>query len=378
MLTFYTILFLFYALCPDLINSYISNSLCDLQRKRARLPRERRIYKRRPGGEKTVSADIPVKIGPDFLVRTIVPGLTASAVFLETLICPFIQETWNPLSLGDKIIAWILSGFFVGLLFLLCDSQIYQILEGFKFWPCILWRWKYKRIQKSFQDLDKELEYLINYKKERSAELNSTDLEELSSKISRISARIREFPPAYEIDNFSGRYPTSPTRLGNVIDEYECYSLNRYGIHMMVFWNHLSQLLSGETRGELDLRGAFADLCVYLCLASLVYIIIGPTALFLRQQSWIVSWSHLAPVGSLLHLMFAILVFKFFYELSISQHKNYGRFVKAIFDLHRETLARSLGIKVKKGPPVSRQQSEKEKALWKRYQDYYLDYKFIE
>lgn len=281
------------------------------------------------------------------------------------------------MSFEDKIIAWILSGFFVGLLFLLCDSHIYQILEGSKFWPHNLWRWKYKRIQKSFQDLDKELEYLINYKKEESLKLDSTDLEELSFRISGISARIREFPPAHEKKNFSGRYPTSPTRLGNVINEYECYSLNHYGIHMMVFWNHLSQLLSRETKDELNLRGAFADLCVYLSFASLVYVIIGPAALFLRQQSWITSWSYLAPMGSLLHLMFAILVFKFFYELSISQHKNYGRFVKAIFDLHRGTLARSLGIRVKKRTPVSRQQSENEKALWKKYQDYYLDYKFM-
>jgi hypothetical protein len=294
------------------------------------------------------------------------------------LVYPFIHETWSPLSFEDKIIAWILSGFFLGLLFLLCDLHIYQILEGSKFWPRILWRWKYKRIQKSFQDLDGELESLINYRKERSAELDSTDIEELTHKIRRVSTRIREFPPTYEIKNFSGRYPTSPTRLGNVIDEYERYSLNRYGIHMIVFWNHLSQLLSGETKGELDLRGAFADLCVYLCFASLVYIIIGPTILLLRQQSWIVSWSYPALMGSLLHLMFAILVFKFFYELSVSQHKNYGRFVKAIFDLHRGILARSLGIKVKKGPPVSKQQSENEKALWKRYQDYYLDYRFME
>jgi hypothetical protein len=101
-------------------------------------------------------------------------------------------------------------------------------------------------------------------------------------------------------------------------------------------------------------------------------------ALFLRQQSWIISWSYLALMGSLLHLMFAILAFIFFYEFSISQHKNYGRFVKAIFDLHRGILARSLGIEVKEGPPVSRQQSENEKALWKKYQNYYLDYRFIE
>lgn len=325
-----------------------------------------------------VSTDIPIKIGPDFLIRIIVPGLATSAVFLGTVIYPFIYEIWNILSFGDKFIAWILSGFFIGLLFLLCDSYIYHVLEGSKFWPRPLWRWKYKRMQRYFQKLDKELECLIYYNKENLAELDFIDREELSFRISKISARVREFPPTSDRKNFSRRYPTYPTRFGNVICEYESYSLNRYGIHMMVFWNHLSQLLRKEIKDELNLRCAVADFCVYLCFISLVYATLGPAALFLRDKSWVLVWNQLPFIGTLLHLSLSILIFWFFYELSIIQHKSYGRFVKAIIDLHREALAKELGIKVGKNRPASRKQLEEERAIWKKYQDYYLDYKFVE
>ncbi|MGD2072004.1 MAG: hypothetical protein PVG65_00735 [Candidatus Thorarchaeota archaeon] len=325
-----------------------------------------------------VSTDIPIKIGPDFLMRTIVPGLAVAAISSKFVIQPFIPKFWDSLNFGDQLLTWVFFGFFIGLFFLLCDSYIYQILEGSKFWPQFLWKWKYNRTQKCFQKLDRQLRDLIKYKKEKFTELETTDIRELSSRISRLSARVREFPPAYEKKNFSKRYPICPTRFGNVLCEYENYSLNRYGIHMMIFWNHLSQLLHKGIKDELNLRGAIADLCVYLCFASLVYTITGPIALLLREESWVVLWTHPVPAGSLLHFSLSIIVFRFFYNLSITQHKSYGRLVKSIFDLYRGKLAEKLGIKVRKTLPTSKKELEEDKALWKKYQNYYLDYKFIE
>lgn len=322
-------------------------------------------------------ADIPTKMGPDFLIRTIFPGIVTFLAFFKSIVYSFIHEFWDYIDFGDKFLICVFLGFFIGLFFVLCDLYIYQVLEGTRLWPKPLWRFKYNRIQKYFLNLDRELEILIKRKKEELEKLSATELEELSLNISELSSKVREFPPDQSKRNFTRRYPVLPTRLGNVLCEYENYSLNRYGIHMMVFWNHLGQLLPRETKEELKLKGAIADVCVYLCFVSFLYIILGPAALLLQTESWVMIWNHLIPVKSFLSLLVSILIFKFLYELSITQHKSYGRFIKSIFDLYRRKLAEELGIKMKRTYLASKEELEEEKALWRKYQNYYLDYKFL-
>lgn len=316
-------------------------------------------------------ADIPTKLGTDFLIRTVLPGLIAFFAFFEPIIHPLIYKTWNTLVFGDKLLVSFLLGFVIGLIFMLCDSYIYHLFEGLRFWPDFIWKWKFGKMEEYCQSLDEKLK-----------DLNQEDVTELSSKedmkldleIRKLSERMREFPP--DIDK-KRRYPKYPTRFGNVLCEYEEYSLNRYGIDMMVFWNHLIQVLPKETKEELKLNSAIADLCVYSCFTSLLYAILGPAALLFQEGSWITVLNYLIPAKSLLYLLFSILLFKVLYELSIIQHKNYGSFVKSIFDLYRWELARKLGIKVKRRFHTSEEELEEEKALWENYIDFYLHYRFI-
>lgn len=323
-----------------------------------------------------VVAEIPEKLGPDFLIKTIFPGIIVFIAFFQP-IYPFIYEFWDPLNFGDKLLICILFGTFTGLIFILCDLHIYQILEGVWFWPSPLRRWKYEKIQRFFIALDKDLGRLIKQKREQLPELSATELEELSLRIINLSEKAREFPPNNNKNNFTKRYPVRPTRFGNVLCEYEDYSLNRYGIHMMVFWNHLSQLIGKEIKDELKFKGAIADMCVYLCFTALLATILGPVILFFQKESWIVVLNFSIPAKSILYLSFSLSAFKILYELSITQHKNYGRFVKSIFDLYRGELAKALGIEIKRMHHASKEELEEEKALWKEYLHYYLDYKFI-
>lgn len=323
-------------------------------------------------------AGVPARLGPDLFIRTLLPGVVVFTVFFDPIIHPLMHGFWDPLEFSDTLLVCFLCGLLVGFLFMICDLYIYQVLEGTRFWPESLRKWKYERIQKNFQKLDQELKGLIDQKKEKSIQMSTTELNELSLKISRLSARVREFPPTYDRENFTRRYPAYPTRFGNVLCEYEDYSLNRYGIHMMVFWNHLSQLLPEGTRKELGFEGAVSDLCVYLCFANLIYVLVGPAALLLQRESWVIVSNYTIPAKSLLCLILSFLAFKFLYELSLSQHKNYGRLVKSVFDLYRGKLAEELDIEIKKTYFSSKDELEEERALWKRYQDYYLDYKFIQ
>lgn len=321
--------------------------------------------------------EIPTKVSLDFLIRTLLPGVVVFIVFLYPILYPLVHRNLGSLGFSDKLLLCVSCGFFIGLLFMLCDLYIYQILEGIRFWPRCLRKWKYERIQKKFREFDNELENLIDQKEKKSIEMSITELRELSLKISNLSAKVREFPPDYDRKNFTKRYPTYPTRFGNVLCEYEDYSLNRYGIHMMVFWGHLSQLLPKELKEELKFKGSISDLCIYLCFAGFLFAILGSTALFLQKESWIVVWNHMIPAKSFLYLLLSILASKFFYEVSITQHKNYGRLVKSVFDLYRGKLAEELSIEIKTDHFASKDELEEERAFWKKYQDYYLDYKFI-
>ncbi len=319
---------------------------------------------------------MPTKLGGDFLIRTVLPGLAVFIAFFEPLIYPLSHEIWDKLDSEGDLVIWLLSGFAIGLILMLCDFYIYQTLEGLRFWPGFLWRWKYSRTEEYFQNLDKELEDLIKQENEITSNLSFVERRKLDLDIRKLSDKAREFP-RFNKDNFTGRYPMNPTRFGNVLAEYEKYSLNRYGIHMMVFWNHIKQQVPKEIKEELNLKSAIADICVYLCFASLIYIFIGPISLLLQKDSWIMIWGHLFPFKSFLYLLLSILAFRVLYELSITQRKNYGRLVKSIFDLYRLELAKTLGIKIKKRYHTTEEELDEEKALWREYQYYFLDYNLL-
>lgn len=78
---------------------------------------------------------------------------------------------------------------------------------------------------------------------------------------------------------------------------------------------------------------------------SLISIILGPVGLFFQEESWSVVWTYSIPMKSILYLLLSIIAFIAFYNLSIDQHKSYGRFVKSIFDLHRYRPAKASRLK---------------------------------
>ena len=205
-------------------------------------------------------ADIPTKLGADFLIKTVLPGLVVFVAFFKPIIYPLIRDTWDTLVFADKLLVWLIFGLVIGLIFMFCDLYIYQIFEGVRFWPNFLWKWKLERMQDYCESLYEKLRELMM--KTSSPSLLPTENEKLNLEMRKLSDRIREFPHDHEKER---RYPAYPTRFGNVLCEYEEYSLNRYGINMVVFWDHLTHILPKETKEELKLKGAMADFCVYLC-----------------------------------------------------------------------------------------------------------------
>ena len=76
------------------------------------------------------------------------------------------------------------------------------------------------------------------------------------------------------------------------------------------------------------------------------------------------------PIGAIISFFISIALCFFFYYVSISNHKSYGRYIKAVFDLYRFDLAQKLKIDVTdKLIP-----DDAERKKWRKYRKYLLDY----
>jgi hypothetical protein len=131
---------------------------------------------------------------------------------------------------------------------------------------------------------------------------------------------------------------------------------------MMVYWQHLWLILPAEVKEDLDLRGAKVDFLVYLSFILLSYAFVGG-AYFLCN-------------GAVKEAMFcfivSILLSFFFYTASVSSVKNYGRYIKAVFDLYRFDLAKKMDIPMGTKHLIP---DDEEVDSWRRLRKYLLDYK---
>ncbi len=363
--------------------------------------------------------DIPAKLSIDHLIKTLFPGLVAFAIFYHPIIYPLSCGFWITLDSEYLFIAGFLTGLFIGLVLMLCDLFIYRILMGIKYWPSPLWRWRFKKIQDYYFNLNKEICSLedqektvkrkimilvsqknriqknenLEEKKRITEEINQKlkleymNLEKIYLDEGQIAEKIREFPPTsrkriyplFHSRNRMDRYPyQSPTRFGNLVLEYEDYSFNRYGIRKGIFWNLLFHSLSEETKKEFKLKDAIADMCVYLCFVILLYIFLGPLGFAIQKKGLIEISGYSIPLLSILCFLASVIAFILMYEITIAQHRSYGNFFKFIIDAHRKELTEKLGIKIEKRYHASPKDLENEQTIWNQYGEFFFDYGFVE
>lgn len=309
-------------------------------------------------------SDIPQSFGLSFFIRTFFPASIATIGY-GIAFYPFIKTTFfYTLTLEDKILVWILVSLLMGILLNFLDLYIYKFFEGLRFLPNRVKNCLYHKQEEKFKKIDTDLKKIYDEidKKESSLEKLDTaakdklqeELRELHEKASGLWAEIRKYP--YNPDNRM-RYPESPTDFGNVLAEYEQYSERQYGMHMMVFWQHLWFILSKEVKDDLELRSAKADFSVYISFLLLTYIFIG-------SIGFLIYWS---PVIAIISFILSILFCYISYKIAILEHRAYGRYIKAIFDLYRFDLADKLKIVLSKNPI-------EDKETWTKLRHYFLDY----
>lgn len=166
------------------------------------------------------------------------------------------------MDLVSKLIFFIVMGIILGNILSALDFYIYQFFEGFRFWPKDLLEWNYNRILRNFASVVSRY-WNLKDKKPRS---NKEEIE-----WSNILYELRNYPCDSKEDYPENRYPKYSTKLGNVIAEYESYSMNKYGMHMLAYWYQLLLLSPTDSRNFLDIRSAISDFCIYvsfICLLS--------------------------------------------------------------------------------------------------------------
>ena len=314
-------------------------------------------------------SDIPISFGQSFFIKSFFPASLGTILYGITFY-PFLKNTfWFALDFENKLVIWIVISLFVGIILNTIDIYIYQFYEGIRFWPKTLKCYFYQKHELKLNKIETELDEISAkiIKKESSLDnSNDTDkskfqcdLRELHEKKSKLWADLRLYP--YNPDKRYKRYPEYPTDFGNVLTEYEQYSERQYGMHMMVFWQHLWYTISKEIKDDLELRSAKADFIVYVSFLLFSHIFIGTIgALFL----WSIK-------SAIITLIVSIILWYGSYKIAISEHKTFGRHIKAIFDSYRFELAKTLGIKLSNNP-------DEDKKSWKKWRDYLLDYKPIE
>ena len=152
-----------------------------------------------------------------------------------------------------------------------------------------------------------------------------------------------------------GDHLVLPTRLGNVIRNFEQYPVVQYGLSAIAFWPKLVAKIDERYSQTIDSEKASFDFMINASALSggiaLVLVFSGVlTAQRLGLNSFTGQW--------LLRVAAFVLISWLSYEGSVTQAASWGAQVKGAFDLYRMDLLKQLGYSQQ---PYDRNE---ERALW--------------
>jgi hypothetical protein len=261
---------------------------------------------------------LPFSFGTNLLFRLVFPGMilaAAAAPGLEALLRALaVPEPVEPLTYIPVMVVFF--GWFVSL----CDMPIYMLYEGRRFWPDRLLRWGLRREERRLRHLEEVAERARRADDQR--------------RFVEASVEMSRFP----LDRNGEPYAAMPTRLGNLIHEYETYPRQKYGLDSVFFFYRLWVAIDDDLREELDSKQAAVDGSLYLsfCLLLTALSFLGYALLQLFSGAvvpWVGPWWF-----SLLLALAAMACSALVYRLSLQAHAQYGEFYKALFDQHRTKL----------------------------------------
>jgi hypothetical protein len=296
------------------------------------------------------------QFGKAILLGTLFPVLIfcVLAQLIIVPVLPFAQTLnfqFQRIALGeDKVVA-------VGVVFIIIvitgtlynlNIPIIRLYEGYPWKDSLFGNLVLRRIRKNFEEIT-SLRIAMRNLKSTLAEIDpeSNVLTSLQVRQNALATYINSELPD-KVDNLL------PTRLGNVIRNFERYSAVSYAMDAIVLWPRLISKIDQAFASTIDDSKTSFDFMLnnsFLC--GMGGITLGVVGLF----------SKVAASGPLANeYLWRIAVFLglsvVFYNFSIGRAAAWGQQVKSAFDLYRTDLLNSLGYSYKPATSVE------ERALW--------------
>lgn len=270
---------------------------------------------------------LPFDLGVKLIFRLLAPGFFLTLGFYPLLAALKAFADW-PI---DLEYLFILSVIVLGWLIVLSDQQLYMLLEGRRYWPLRLRELFVSREQKR---LEKTIERYNKFYVLSEASNTPAKRKNAYQAYIEASLELRKFP----LDEKGEPEAKFPTRLGNLLDAFESYPYNRYGIEAIFHWYRIWLTLDKDLREELDNRQALADSAVY-----------SSVALFINGALWFVYGAlqafEFTLAGTLPGIIFSLILATVFfvsgwllYRASNFAQYQYGETFKSVFDVFHDRI----------------------------------------
>jgi hypothetical protein len=262
---------------------------------------------------------------------------------------------------SDRSLAWLGASVVAGLTLNALQEPIYRILEGNLFWPFLLTERRTRRMAAKKKALNDRL-YVLDHRKRlgrfTSIEKERFDAISVNPKLARdinrdkrrsgtqcniLRERLRRFPVN---DNL-----IVPTRLGNAIRRLEEYGHDRYLIDSPVLWHELTAAVPEQIRRQINVAKSSVDFFVCLLCGNLLTAVLA-----------VLSLSSSAARDGVLLVTAAVMIALagLFYHLAVATTDDWARTTRALVDMGRASLAKSVGLKIP-GELL------KEREMWENY-----------
>jgi hypothetical protein len=249
-----------------------------------------------------------------------------------------------------------------GLLLSALQGQLYRVLEGYLGWPGSLQRSRRRHHQERKAALARSarLAKLTRLEAVSGKVLNPRQiavLNTLRDELPQEAEAMRTHPPAaWQVTQLSDRldrYPPDddqvmPTRLGNALRSMETYGHDRYRIDAVVLWYALAAVSPKQIRKQEAASRAVVDFFVCMLYAGALLVLASLGAIAADPRHF---------VQPLVTALLAAALLPGWYWAAVVNIDDWAGAVRAMVDVGRKPLAKSLGLAI----PAS---LDEERRMW--------------
>jgi hypothetical protein len=294
-----------------------------------------------------------------WILPTAINALVFAFFVLPSLYAIPMAHHLGKASVQDKTLAVLAVAVVGGLVLSALQTPLYRVLEGYLLWPAPIARRRRKHYVNSKRILQKRLDVIYYRMLENPTPEDKARLAELQAEpdVSKFAKRDRNLTTVQNaLLGERARYPVddnqvAPTRLGNAIRRFETYGSDRYRLDSQVLWYELTTATPKELRRQIDTARASVDFFVCLLYGQLLVAVTALASLGADRSHYLVLLVTAAVLAGLTLI---------WYRLAWINTDDWALTVRALVNLGRKPLARSLGLRLPRN-------LNREREMWLLY-----------